>query len=199
MRLITRTLTTLAAATVFGGGCASTKITSMLAPGVSVRHAVVVVSVEHGNLEMRRMGEQAFVKELQLVGVRGIPWTTLMFPGRAYAGSEINRIIGDSGATAVLRVSAQGADSGVVYGPPTTTTQMTPTYGGGYSATSTTSPGIAVSWATASYEARLFDAGTSAVLWFAQMASEGTYVEEPSLIRNMVKTTVAQLRKDGVF
>src|SRR5688500_4428226 len=147
---------------LLAAGCASTKITSFLAPGFRHPVTIVVVSVEHPDMDIRTMAENEFVK-LLFPEVRAIPWTGLMFPGRSYEGSEIKQIVAKTGATAVLRISAKSADSGVTFGEPTTTTRVTPTSGGGFKATSTTSPGIAVSWATAQYEARLYDAATSEV------------------------------------
>ncbi len=141
----------------------------------------------------------------------------LLLQGQSPSPEEVKAVVARYVLAAALVVTLvnAGTRESVVETPATTTTQIVPvqgttvydggkvtTYGGSYTATSTTTPGEAITFQKpfANYRADMFDAKTAKQTWFARLKSRGNaFANQADLVQDMAKTTVQQLREDGVL
>lgn len=214
-----------------GCAVATTSVTSQAVrvPGAQAPARLLCI-VLHPDFTLRWQAETALVLELRKVGVVGVRAVDAFFAdrppdeqrmlqlqGRPYSPEETKTVLARYVLPTVLVVSLVNAGSrqSEFTMPSTTTTQIVPvggttvyqdgkatTYGGGYSATSTTTPGETLTFDKpfANYRADMFDAKTAKQTWFAQMESRGNaFAGQADLIQNMAKTTVERLRDDGAL
>ena len=183
-------------------GCASTSITSMVAPEIQGRqfhHVLVVFPVS--DLGERKVAETHFREVYFLDSTTFIPSYEVFFPGRQYSKDEMSALLQQHHIDAALVISLQDAGSRTVHTPTHTTAQCTiwTSNQGCVQASSTTTGGYDLSKPWASFSAVLIDASNTQVVWTASARTGGNaFADAHTLLRSLAEKTVGQLRADGI-
>ena len=219
---MTRIRLALATICLFGIACASTSITSMVAPeaGGKVFRRILVVA-ELQDLGMMQQVERTMEAEAaaRIEAGRGtlicdptcrapgglapgtafIPAHTILFPGRAYSQSELQSILTEHQVDATLVMSPTSAGVSETYVPPTYVTSCT-TWSSTTSCSSSPVGGGTLKSPWVSFSARLYDARSGAVVWIATSNTNGSPLSgSSSLISSMAKKALANLLSDKVI
>jgi hypothetical protein len=183
--------------------CARTSMTSMPAPESRGRElSNIMIMGNFADLGLRQQTEIRFADQNNVRGVKFLPSSTLLFPGREYSQAEIAAVLRDNSIDATLVISPYEAGSSSQYIPPTYTSGCTvwSSSSGCQQVTTTQSGGYTYSKPWAQFVAQLYDARTGNVLWYATAATSGNaYASSTTLVRSMADKTVSRLVSDGVI
>lgn len=196
--------------------CASTRITSMVAPeskSVVYRRVLVLAAIQ--DLELMQQAELAVrtaasQEERNRAGklicdpvcrepgemTEFIPSHTVLFPGRDYTPSELRAALAEHRIDATLVLSPTASGDTEAYVPPTFVTNCS-TWGSTTSCASRPIGGGTIKSPWVSFAARLYDARTGAAVWIATSRTNGSALSGTStLIISMAQQTLRTLLHD---
>ncbi len=201
---------------LLSSACASTRMTSMVAPdAANTAYRRILVLAAYDDLEMMQAAEL----RMQAVGSASarnragalvcdpvcrapgemsefIPAHTILFPGREYSAEELRAILHEHRIDATLILSPTAAGVSESYVPPTLVTSCS-RWGSTTSCTSRPVGGGTIRRPWATYAARLYDARTAATVWIATSRTNGSMMSDASsLIASMAQETLNKLLAD---
>ncbi|MGK9166254.1 hypothetical protein KXR53_08155 [Inquilinus limosus] len=192
------------------GACVQTRVAGYVDPayrgGATIRSMAVVA--ETPRLGEREALESAAVAELTANGVRAVRMIDLVPPTRLGGPAAEIAAIRTAGVRAVLRIAVDQRATVARYIPPTYVGDPFFPYGpwpygygyGRYPFAGPVSSGSWVDEPVARYEARVQEAGGTAVIWTGDATARGSSSADfADLAARAAKDLVARLRQDGVI
>lgn len=184
------------------GGCARTRISSLVAPEARDRtyHRLLVVFPVN-DLEWRRTAEEGFGEAYDGDTATFIPSYQVFFAGRQYSNEEISGLLAEHRVDAALVIILGDAGVSTTRTPTQTTAQCTiwTSTQGCVQAFAITTGGYDISKPWANFTAVLLDASSGTAVWAASARTGGNaFAGTGTLLRSMAKRTMKQLRADGL-